>query len=209
MATLDQPIAGATSAPALALPPRRDGRAVEFLTGLAVLATLVGLLAFALVGSGRRGEDGYRLNARFSHIDGLNVGSDVRLAGVAIGQVVAEQVDPRTYQANVTFTVRNGIQLPTDSSAVVTSDSLLGGKYLALDPGGAEAILKPGSRIDLTQGSISLEQLLSKFIFSVTDAMAAQKSRPTGLNAPVPAPAPTSAPASAPAPSLPPASPQP
>lgn len=201
MATLDQPIAGTSSAPALAGLPRRDGRAIEFLTGLVVLAALFGMLVFAIIGSGRRSEDGYRLTARFSHIDGLSVGSDVRLAGVAIGQVVAEQVDPKTYQASVTFTVRDGIELPTDSSAVVTSDSLLGGKYLALDPGGAEAILKPGSRIDLTQGSISLEQLLSKFIFSVTDAMTAQKPKPAGLNAPVPAPSP--------APSLPPASPQP
>lgn len=153
-----------------------DRRAsVEFLTGLLVLAALAGLLLLALIGNGRRSEDGYRLIARFSHIDGLSIGSDVRLAGVQVGQVVAERVDPKTYQAQVTFTVRQGIQLPTDTSAIVTSDSLLGGKYLALDPGGAEATLQPGGRITMTQGSISLEQLLSKFIFSVTDAMSAQK----------------------------------
>ena len=160
--------------------PRRTrgggGRAaIEFLAGLLVLVALVGLLALALLGSGRKSDNGYRLLARFAHIDGLSVGSDVRLAGVTVGRVVSERVDPASYQAEVAFTVRDGISLPTDSSAVVTSDSLLGGKYLALQPGGADQVLKPGGRVTVTQGSISLEQLLSKFIFSVTDAMSAQK----------------------------------
>lgn len=161
--------------------PRRargggGGRAaIEFGAGLLVLVALVGLLALALLGNGRKSDNGYRLLARFAHIDGLSVGSDVRVAGVTVGQVVSERVDPASYQAEVAFTVRNDIQLPTDSSAVVTSDSLLGGKYLALQPGGADQVLKPGARVTITQGSISLEQLLSKFIFSVTDAMSAQK----------------------------------
>ncbi len=178
-----------TVSPALAR-RARSRSAIEFLTGLLVLAVLAGLLALAVFGSGRKTETGYRLRASFSHIDGLSVGGDVRLAGVGVGQVVAERVDPHTYQAEVVFTVRDGIQLPTDSSAVVTSDSLLGGKYLAIDPGGAETILQPGGRMTLTQGSISLEQLLSKFIFSVTDAMSAQKKPAPGQPGPAqPAPA--------------------
>jgi phospholipid/cholesterol/gamma-HCH transport system substrate-binding protein len=170
---------------------RQGARAtIEFLTGLLVLVALVSLLALALLGSGRKSEAGYRLSARFTHIDGLSIGSDVRLAGVSVGQVVSERVDPTSYQAEVTFTVRDGIRLPTDSSAIITSDSLLGGKYLALDPGGADQTLKPGARLTITQGSISLEQLLSKFIFSVTDAMSAQKKGNAPAAAPAPAPAP-------------------
>ncbi len=178
--------------------PRRTrggggGRAaIEFGAGLLVLVALVGLLALALLGNGRKTDNGYRLLARFAHIDGLSVGSDVRLAGVTVGQVVSERVDPASYQAEVAFTVRDGISLPTDSSAVVTSDSLLGGKYLALQPGGADQMLKPGARVAITQGSISLEQLLSKFIFSVTDAMSAQKK--AAAAAPPPAGSPSVAP---------------
>ncbi len=186
------PDAATSSTTILAAAPGRSrggGRAViEFLTGLLVLLALVGLLALALLGSGRKADNGYRLHARFAHIDGLSVGSDVRLAGVTVGQVVSERVDPASYQAEVAFTVRDAIRLPTDSSAIVTSDSLLGGKYLAIEPGGAEQVLHPGGRVTLTQGSISLEQLLSKFIFSVTDAVSAQKKAAAAPSASSPPP---------------------
>ncbi len=62
--------------------------------------------------------------------------------------------------------VDDGIKLPKDTSAEVTSDGLLGGKYLALSPGGDAAMLPPGGTITITQSSISIEQLLGKFIFS-------------------------------------------
>ena len=144
---------------------------VELAAGFAVLLLLAVLITAAVIGNGRRSQSGYVVSAQFDHIDGLDVGADVRMAGVAVGQVLSETVDPKTYQAIVTMSVRPDIKLPTDSSVVVTSDSLLGGKYLALSPGGADSILKPGGRITQTQGAISLEQLLSKFIFTVTDTL--------------------------------------
>ncbi|KAA8386613.1 outer membrane lipid asymmetry maintenance protein MlaD [Acetobacter tropicalis] len=145
---------------------------VELITGVVVLIALALMLVAAVVGEGRKTDStGYPLHASFSHIDGLGVGSDVRLAGVTVGQVVQERVDPTTYKAEVTFTVRPDIKLPTDSAAIITSDSLLGGKYIALSPGGDDQTLKPNAMVNQTQGSISLEQLLSKFIFSVTDTL--------------------------------------
>jgi phospholipid/cholesterol/gamma-HCH transport system substrate-binding protein len=149
---------------------------IELLAGVVVLVLLAALIIAAVIGNGRRSHVGYPLTAQFDHIDGLDVGSDVRMAGVTVGQVVSEKVNPKDFQAVVTMTVRPDIKLPTDSSAVVTSDSLLGGKYLALSPGGADTMLAAGGRITQTQGSISLEQLLSKFIFTVTDTMTKQQA---------------------------------
>lgn len=140
----------------------------EILTGAAVLLVASGFLGFAVTHSGRSTGTGYRLQARFDRIDGLTPGADVRIAGVKVGSVVDARIDPKTYLALVTLTVRDDLRLPKDTSAEVTSESLLGGKFLNLTPGGDPAELAAGGMIGITQSSISLEQLLGKFIFSAT-----------------------------------------
>jgi len=156
---------------------------MEVLTGAAVLVVAAGFLGYAVAHSGRSISAGYPLQARFEHIDGLAVGSDVRIAGVKVGTVTSEQIDPKSFQAVVSLTVRDDVQLPKDSSAEITSESLLGGKYISLSPGGEEAILKPGQTITITQSSVSLEQLLGKFIFSVTSLNSAKSGQDAGKDA--------------------------
>jgi phospholipid/cholesterol/gamma-HCH transport system substrate-binding protein len=148
----------------------------EVITGAAVLLLAAGFLGYAIASTGRANVSGYAITARFSSIDGLGAGSDVRLAGVKVGSVANTYIDPKTYQAVVAMQVEPTVQLPKDSSAAVTSDGLLGGKYIALSPGGDEQMIPSGGTITITQGSVSLEQLLGKFIFSVTDMVNAQKS---------------------------------
>jgi phospholipid/cholesterol/gamma-HCH transport system substrate-binding protein len=142
----------------------------EVLTGAIVLLVAAGFLAYAVANSGRTGASGYQLYAKFEHIDGLGVGADVRLAGVKVGSVTDERIDPQNFLAVVRFSVRDDLKLPKDSAAIITSESLLGGKYLSLQPGGDEAILQQGQAITITQSSVSLEELLGKFIFSMTTA---------------------------------------
>jgi phospholipid/cholesterol/gamma-HCH transport system substrate-binding protein len=158
--------------------PRRNF--AEVLIGAVVLLVAVGFLAYAIEHSGRSATPGYLLYARFDHIDGLSVGSDVRVAGVKVGTVTSAVIDPKTYQAVVGMTVRDDLKLPKDSSAVVTSESLLGGKYLALAPGGDEAMLQPGQNITITQGSINIEDLLGKFIFSAGNLASGGKGGSNG-----------------------------
>ncbi len=146
----------------------------ETLAGAAVLVVAIAFLAYAVAHSGRTTGSGYTLLARFDHIDGLAVGGDVRIAGVKVGTVTSEEVDPKTFNAVVSLTVRDDIELPKDSAASITSESLLGGKYISLSPGGDETILKPGQTITITQSSVSLEELLGKFIFSVTSLNSAK-----------------------------------
>jgi phospholipid/cholesterol/gamma-HCH transport system substrate-binding protein len=141
----------------------------ELVAGAVVLVVAVGFLGFAVASTGIGPRSGYVLHARFDQIAGVSVGSDVRVAGVKVGSVIGTMIDPQTYQAIVTFTMQKAIELPDDSSVVVTSDGLLGGKFLAVAPGGDTKMLADGGTVQITQSSLSLEDLLGKFIFSVSD----------------------------------------
>lgn len=106
----------------------------------------------------------YPLIAKFSHIDGLNVGSDVKLSGVKIGYVKSVEIDPLTYQAKVELQIAENIHLPVDSSAEISNESLLGGKYISLIPGTEEDVLAPMGVISDTRSSLSLEGLIGQFL---------------------------------------------
>lgn len=171
----------------------------EVLTGLLVLAVAAGFLAYALAHSGQdRIGTGYTLYARFDNVAGLTIGAPVRLAGVPVGRVDEETVDPKTYLANVRMTIRRGVELPKDSSVTVSSESLLGGEYLAIDPGADETMLQPGQTITITQGAVSLQDLLGKFIFSATNMVSALGKSGGGQPPAAPAPG-AAAPSAAPA----------
>lgn len=147
------------------------GKRLEIITGLIGLIVLFLGVAWVFQGAHIASKSEYPIRAIFTHADGLDVGSDVRVGGVKVGTVSSVSIDPKTWQAVATFEVSNKIKLPIDSSAAVTSDSLLGGKYISLTPGGDEQMLGPDALMSDTQGSISLEALLSKFIFSVSDSL--------------------------------------
>ncbi len=141
----------------------------ELAAGAVVLIVAFGFLAYAVARTGRGDSGGDLLHASFDRIDGLTLGSDVRIAGVKVGSVVASRLNPQTFRATVDFTVESDVRLPTDSSAEVISDGLLGGKYLSLTPGGDTATIPDGGTVTITQSSINIEELLGRFIFSAAN----------------------------------------
>jgi len=141
----------------------------EILTGLAVIVIAGVFLFYALSRAQALTGGGYELTAQFSNIGGLTVGSDVKLGGVIVGRVTDEHLDPQTYAAIVKLQINNGIQLPSDTSAAISSDGLLGGNYVGLSPGGSNTMLAPGQAFPVTQSAINIEDLLGKFIFSMGD----------------------------------------
>lgn len=141
---------------------------VETLMGAVVLGVAIVFLVFAYSKGGVKAVDGYQLVGKFDRIDGLAEGSDVRMSGIKIGTVTRQALDPQTYLAVVTMSIKPEVKLPRDSSAQISSDGLLGDKYLSLQPGAADEMLKPGGEIEHTQGSVDIVSLVGRMIFSQT-----------------------------------------
>ena len=138
----------------------------ELVVGAAVLAVAAGFLAWSVGDWGDRGQGTYPLVASFPNVDGVERGTEVRLAGVRVGRVADVRLNPETYYAEAELRVPENIVLPTDSAALIQSDGLLGGSYIELRPGGAMETLAPGDEIEDVQGAVSLLGLMMKFVDS-------------------------------------------
>jgi phospholipid/cholesterol/gamma-HCH transport system substrate-binding protein len=131
----------------------------EVLVGGLALLAFAGFVAFAFTVN-QRAISGYPLQAQYNHIDGLALHADVRLAGIRIGEVVGERLEPGTDQAVVTMTIASGVEIPSDSAAIIATDGILGAKFVKIDPGGDEKSLKPGATFDYVQDSVDFLHLL-------------------------------------------------
>ncbi len=143
----------------------------EVIAGAAVLAAAIGFLVYAGQSSGYTGSaDSYELVASFRSVEGVTVGTDVRMAGVKVGTVTSLALNSDTYFADAKISVQDGIILPEDSALLVSSEGLLGGNYVELVPGGSPINLEPGDEIEDTQGAVSLIALLMKFVGTTAEA---------------------------------------
>lgn len=138
--------------------------AAETLIGALVLAVAGGFLVYAAntadvsVGGG-----GYALKAEFRKAEGLNVGGDVQISGVKVGSITSIALNPSTYRASVSLSIRDEIKVPEDSLAKIVSEGLLGGNFVTIDPGASDFMLEDGAEFEHTQGSINLIDLVMKF----------------------------------------------
>lgn len=133
----------------------------ETILGAVVAIVAIGFFAFAAAQAGQTGSSGgYDLTARFQRVDGISVGSDVRVSGVKVGVVKAMELDPETYMARLTMTIDPRVQVLDESTARVAADGLLGGAYVAIEPAGFSP-LAAGAEIPNTQGAVDLLTLLA------------------------------------------------
>lgn len=139
---------------------------IETTVGGVVLAAAIGFGVYAtqVAGLGSGSSDHYDLTASFRSLEGVNVGTDVRLAGVKIGTVSDVVLNAETYRADTTVRINSVTQIPDDSAIVISSEGLLGGNFVEVVPGGSPFYFAAGDEITDTQGAVSLISLLLKFV---------------------------------------------
>jgi phospholipid/cholesterol/gamma-HCH transport system substrate-binding protein len=140
--------------------------AVETVMGAVVVVVAALFLFFAYTTSQVHAISGYEVTARFSRVEGLRDGGDVRISGIKVGTIVSQTLDPNTFLAVVKMSIDPSVKLPVDTVASISSSGLLGDKYLSLEPGNEDKNIPPGGTIEHTQSPMSLESLIGQFIFS-------------------------------------------
>jgi len=140
---------------------------VETVLGAVVIAVAIVFLVFSYSAANVGSTNGYQVKARFASIGGLGIGDKVVISGVKVGTVSDIELNKGTYLAEVTLDIDPDVKLPEDTSAMISSESLLGGLYMQLEPGGAEDMIEQDGYIQYTQAPQNLEQLLGQFIFSM------------------------------------------
>lgn len=143
-----------------------DDTLSEILVGAAVVAVAVGFFVYAASGTGGLGgaPGGYELQASFRSAEGIGLGTEVRLAGVRVGQVTGMRLNPETFLADTTFSIDPALEIPDDSAVAIASEGLLGGSFVEIIPGGSPFVLADGEAILDTQSSVSLITLLMRFV---------------------------------------------
>ena len=140
---------------------------IEFVVGLFVI---VGLLSFAYLAI-KLGDanpfagETYTVSAQFGSITGLKEGAPIEIAGVRVGKVKQIVLNGEDYEAVVTMAIANEIELQEDTIASIRTAGIIGDRFIKITPGGAEEIIEPGGEIMETESAISIEELVSKYMF--------------------------------------------
>lgn len=139
---------------------------IETVMGAVVLLVAVIFVYFVYDKRTVSAGDGYDVSASFDNITGIAAGSDVRVGGIKIGTVTSLLLNNQTYRPQAILRLKPDVKLPDDSSAAIVSESLLGGKFIQIQPGADDKMLGEGGEIRFTQSAVNLEEMIGKFMFS-------------------------------------------
>ncbi len=162
---------------------------IETVLGAVVLLVAGLFLYFAFNSANLRQVKGYKVEAIFQRADGLKTGSDVMVNGIKVGSVQGQDLITEAgrdqYYVRVALSIDPRVLLPVDTIATIANESLLGGRYLSLEVGVEEDIIRTDGtgRITRTQPPMRLDDLIGKFMFSAKS----EDKKPAAANAPAPA----------------------
>jgi phospholipid/cholesterol/gamma-HCH transport system substrate-binding protein len=151
----------------------RNATAISLVLTLAVASFLVGKKLWNDV-------EKNTYSAYFAEANGLFVGDEVRILGVAVG--VVDKIEPQPTSSKVTFSVDKQYAVPADARAAILSPSLVTSRAIQLVPAySAGPKLSPGASIPLNRTAVPIEwDDFRRQLEKLTDAL--QPTSPGGVN---------------------------
>ncbi|MBQ9440824.1 MAG: outer membrane lipid asymmetry maintenance protein MlaD [Alphaproteobacteria bacterium] len=148
---------------------------LEVVIGAVVIVAASFFLYFAYVTSGEKIKDGYTLTAKFEDVSGLTEGADVKINGIKVGIVKSLKLD-EDYSAKVELTIKNEYKIPDDSSLAITTDGIMGNKFIAVSTGYSDKYLEQDAEVEDTKSSVNLEGIIDKVISGFISKPSAEKA---------------------------------
>lgn len=105
----------------------------------------------------------YTATALFDSVAGLKNGASIEIAGVQVGKV--KNISLSDEMALVEMSIYKEIKVSDDTIASIRTNGVIGEKFIKLTPGGSDEFLENNGTIIDTESAISLEELISKYIF--------------------------------------------
>lgn len=139
---------------------------VEFIVGLFTLAG-VAAIAYLCIGIAglKLGSGGqYEIVAKFGNIAGLKYGSPLEVAGVQIGEVDRIELDRNQANALLTLRIDDKISIYADDTFHIRTKGIIGDRYIALDRGGSDEVVPPGTLVTNTFDAMDIEDIIGKAI---------------------------------------------
>jgi phospholipid/cholesterol/gamma-HCH transport system substrate-binding protein len=141
-----------------------EAKREQAMVGLFVLVAGAVLVATVFALSGAFGSTAATYRAYFPFAGGLEPGATVRYAGgPKVGRVEKLQLDPKdASRLEITFSVRSGLPVKTDSHVKIMSLSPLGENHLEIVPGTEKAALAPSGMILPSEPFVDFNALTAK-----------------------------------------------
>ncbi|MBT3176502.1 MAG: outer membrane lipid asymmetry maintenance protein MlaD [Desulfobacula sp.] len=141
------------------------GRKTEISVGIFMMVGIACLvyLSINLGNVDLFGSDSFMIDAKFGSIEGLEVAASVEIAGVPVGKV--KRITLEENEAFVQMEIKKGTKITEDTIASIRTKGIIGDKFVKLSPGGSDNLLGDKDVLMDTESAISLEELVSKYIF--------------------------------------------
>ncbi len=138
----------------------------EFVLGLLILIiSITSIFYFSSKTNLFNKIETFQINSSFFDIGNTNIGNDVKINGVKVGEVINIKLDQETYMAIITSSVDTGIEIPDDSVFKISNNGFIGSSYIEIQLGNSEDLLKNNDYSVNNIDAVSLEEIINNFIF--------------------------------------------
>ena len=139
---------------------------IEFALGLLILIiSMLGIFYYSSKINFFHKTETFQINSSFFDIGNVNIGNDVKIKGVKVGEVSGISLDQESYMAIITSSIDEGVKIPDNSKFKISNNGFIGSPYIEIQLGESEVLLKNNDYTTNNIDAVSLEEIINNFIF--------------------------------------------